>query len=187
MGLSMSEVAENNPATAGSLLRGAREAAGIHIEALAVALKVPVSKLEALEADKYEALLDTVFVRALASSVCRTLKLDPVQVLSLLPPLYPVPVSACSPLMRPPRRATDYRGHVEMLLQLKLALVWHLGPNPARSEPVQPAPVPHRPFEEEAKRRFRHLSAMPVQRKNLIATLIRRKTEKKTKTFQHVP
>ena len=48
MGLSMSEVAENNPATAGSLLRGAREAAGIHIEALAVALKVPVSKLEAL-------------------------------------------------------------------------------------------------------------------------------------------
>lgn len=71
--------------TAGGVLREAREASGIHIAALAVALKVPVSKLEALEADNYDALPDTVFVRALASSVCRTLKLDPHSVLSLLP------------------------------------------------------------------------------------------------------
>ena len=71
--------------TAGGLLREARQAAGVHIAALAVALKVPVSKLEALEADDYEALPDTVFVRALASSVCRTLKLDPAPVLALLP------------------------------------------------------------------------------------------------------
>lgn len=72
-------------ATAGALLREAREASGIHIAALAVALKVPASKLEALESDNYEALRDTVFVRALASSVCRTLKIDPTPVLSLLP------------------------------------------------------------------------------------------------------
>lgn len=71
--------------TAGGLLREARQAAGVHIAALAVALKVPVSKLEALEADDYEALPDTVFVRALASSMCRTLKLDPAPVLALLP------------------------------------------------------------------------------------------------------
>lgn len=71
--------------TAGGLLREARQASGMHIAALAVALKVPVSKLEALEADNYEALPDTVFVRALASSVCRTLKLDPAPILSLLP------------------------------------------------------------------------------------------------------
>ena len=80
----MSEVVEGG-VTAGSLLREARQAAGMHIAALAVALKVPVSKLEALEADNYAALPDTVFVRALASSVCRTLKVDPAPVLSLLP------------------------------------------------------------------------------------------------------
>jgi cytoskeleton protein RodZ len=57
----------------------------MHIEALAMALKVPVSKLEALEADNYQILPDAVFVRALASSVCRSLKLDPGPVLALMP------------------------------------------------------------------------------------------------------
>lgn len=71
--------------TAGALLRDAREAAGLHIAALAVVLKVPVAKLEALEADNFSALPDMVFVRALASSVCRTLKIDPQAVLALLP------------------------------------------------------------------------------------------------------
>ena len=65
----MSEVVESGM-TAGGLLKEARQAAGMHIAALAVALKVPVSKLEALEADNYAVLPDTVFVRALASSVC---------------------------------------------------------------------------------------------------------------------
>ncbi|MDP2816794.1 MAG: DUF4115 domain-containing protein [Polaromonas sp.] len=71
--------------SAGTLLRQAREAAGLHIAALAVALKVPVKKLEALEADRLDLLPDAVFVRALASSVCRTLKMDAGQVLALLP------------------------------------------------------------------------------------------------------
>ncbi len=71
--------------SAGALLRQAREAAGLHIAALAVALKVPVKKLEALEADRLDLLPDAVFVRALASSVCRTLKIDAAQVLALLP------------------------------------------------------------------------------------------------------
>lgn len=71
--------------TAGALLRDARKAAGVHIAALAVALKVPVTKLEALESDNFSALPDIVFVRALASSVCRTLKMDPHPVLALLP------------------------------------------------------------------------------------------------------
>ncbi len=72
-------------ATAGGLLREAREAAGLHIAALAVSLKVPVKKLEALEADRFDLLPDAVFVRALASSVCRTLKVDAGPVLQLLP------------------------------------------------------------------------------------------------------
>jgi cytoskeleton protein RodZ len=71
--------------TAGAMLQRAREAAGLHVAALAVSLKVPVRKLEALEADRYEQLSDAVFVRALASSVCRTLKIDPQPVLDRLP------------------------------------------------------------------------------------------------------
>ena len=73
------------PISAGMILRQARESTGLHIAALAVALKVPVKKLEALEMDRYDLLPDTVFVRALASSICRTLKVDAVPVLALLP------------------------------------------------------------------------------------------------------
>lgn len=73
------------PVTAGSLLRAAREASGLHIAALSVSMKVPVKKLEALEADRTDLLLDAVFARALASSVCRALKIDPRPVLELLP------------------------------------------------------------------------------------------------------
>lgn len=71
--------------TAGALLRNAREAAGIHIASLAAALKVPERKLEALEQDRLDLLLDAAFTRALASSVCRILKVDPGPVLDLLP------------------------------------------------------------------------------------------------------
>lgn len=71
--------------SAGSMLRKAREAAGLHVAALAVSMKVPVKKLEALESDRFDLLPDMVFVRALASSVCRTLKIDPVPVLEKLP------------------------------------------------------------------------------------------------------
>lgn len=72
-------------ASAGVMLREAREAQGLHIGTLAVSLKVPVKKLEALEADRFDLLLDIVFVRALAASVCRTLKIDPAPILDSLP------------------------------------------------------------------------------------------------------
>jgi cytoskeleton protein RodZ len=71
--------------SAGAMLRRAREAAGLHVAALAVSLKVPVRKLEALEEDRYDMLTDAVFVRALASSVCRSLKIDAQPVLERLP------------------------------------------------------------------------------------------------------
>ena len=71
--------------TAGALLRQAREASGLHVAALAVALKVPVRKLEALEDDRWDVLTDSVFVRALAASVCRNLKIDPQPILDRLP------------------------------------------------------------------------------------------------------
>ncbi len=78
--------------TAGALMRQARESYGVHPEALAVALKVSVSKIEALEADRYDEFPDNVFMRALAASVCRTLKIDAAQVLALLPSGAPQPL-----------------------------------------------------------------------------------------------
>ena len=71
--------------TSGMMMRNAREAAGLHVAALAVSIKIPVKKLEALEADRLDLLHDAVFVRALAASVCRALKIDPTPVLLKLP------------------------------------------------------------------------------------------------------
>ncbi len=82
--------------SAGRLLREAREAAGIHIGALAVSLKVPVKRLEALEADNLAQLPDAVFARALAATICRSLKVDPEPVLARLPQLNPPPLKVGS-------------------------------------------------------------------------------------------
>jgi len=72
-------------ASAGALLRAARERQGLHIAALAAAIKVPQRKLEALEADRLDELPDAAFARALAQAVCRALKTDAQPVLALLP------------------------------------------------------------------------------------------------------
>lgn len=74
--------------SAGSMLRAARERQGLHIAALAAAIKVPQAKLEALEAGRYSELTDATFVRALAHSVCRVLKIDAKPVLELLPAVH---------------------------------------------------------------------------------------------------
>ncbi len=87
-----------NALTAGMMMRNAREAAGLHVAALAVSMKIPVKKLEALEADRLDLLHDAVFVRALAASVCRALKIDPAPVLLKLP------------LTVTPKLSTDERG-----------------------------------------------------------------------------
>lgn len=72
-------------AQAGALLRAARQQQGLHIAALAAAIKVTPAKLEALEAGRLDALPDATFARALAKTVCRQLKTDPAPVLALLP------------------------------------------------------------------------------------------------------
>lgn len=79
------ENAEDAACSPGKLLRAAREQAGVHVAALAGALKIPVSKLEALESDNFSALPDAVFARALAASICRVLNLDPAPVLKMMP------------------------------------------------------------------------------------------------------
>lgn len=73
------------PTTAGGLIRAARERQGMHIAALAAAIKVAPRKLDALEHDRYDELPDATFTRALAQTVCRTLKVPPQPVLALLP------------------------------------------------------------------------------------------------------
>ncbi len=91
--------------TAGDLLREAREAAGLHIGSLAASLKVPVKKLEALEQDRFDLLPDLVFARALASSICRTLKVDAAPVLERLPRISPSKLSQQSTSINTPFRS----------------------------------------------------------------------------------
>ena len=67
------------------MLREARQAKGLHIAALAASIKVSQRKLELLEADKVSELPDATFARALAQTVCRSLKIDPAPVLAALP------------------------------------------------------------------------------------------------------
>lgn len=71
--------------TAGAMLRAAREREGLHVAVLAATIKVSPAKLEALEQDRYADLPNATFARALAQSVCRSLKVDPRPVLALLP------------------------------------------------------------------------------------------------------
>ncbi|MEI7783203.1 MAG: helix-turn-helix domain-containing protein [Betaproteobacteria bacterium] len=87
--------------SAGARLRLAREQAGLHLAALAVALKVPVKRMEALEADRYDLLPGPVFTRALAGSVCRILKLDPAPVLARLPQAGPHQLAVDGSLNQP--------------------------------------------------------------------------------------
>ncbi|MEO9103122.1 MAG: helix-turn-helix domain-containing protein [Burkholderiaceae bacterium] len=75
----------DGPVAAGAMLRQAREAAGVHLGSLATSLKVPAGRLEALETGRIDLLPDPTFARALAASVCRSLRIDAEPVLQLLP------------------------------------------------------------------------------------------------------
>jgi len=85
----MSDVPPSEPQqaalTAGGLLRQARLAKGLHIAALATSIKVAPRKLELLESDRFDELPGATFTRALAQTVCRSLKIDAAPVLALLP------------------------------------------------------------------------------------------------------
>ncbi|MDL5038542.1 helix-turn-helix domain-containing protein [Comamonas sp. Y6] len=80
-----SEEQAQTQTSAGAILRQAREAARMQLPTMAAMLKVPQHKLEALEADQYEAFPDHVFMRALAMGMCRNLHIDAEPVLALLP------------------------------------------------------------------------------------------------------
>ena len=69
----------------GTLLRRAREQQGLDLDTLAATVKVRPEKLAALESDHYEQLPDMAFTRALAKTLCRTLKIDAAPVLAGMP------------------------------------------------------------------------------------------------------
>jgi cytoskeleton protein RodZ len=99
------------PASPGALLRAAREKQGLHIAALAAAIKVSPRKLDALENDRWTELPDATFTRALAQTVCRTLKVDPRPVLDRLPAAAPVVLETQEAGLNTPFR--DRPGRVE--------------------------------------------------------------------------
>jgi len=120
---SVSEPRQTIPADqAGALLRAAREAQGLHIGALAVALKVPVKKLEALEAGRYAELPDMVFVRSLAMSVCRTLKINPEPVLAALPGVQVHRISSVSTGLNTEFKSADGGTYFSLRAQLSSPL-----------------------------------------------------------------
>lgn len=73
--------------TAGALLKQARENANVTELALAAQLKVSVKTLRALEADELHLLSGVAFSRSLVTSICRTIKIDPTEILALMPKL----------------------------------------------------------------------------------------------------
>lgn len=148
--------------TAGQLLRTARERQGMHLALLSVNLKVSVAQLEALEADRHEAFKGTAFVRALALSVCRQLKIDPTAVMAALPQghapvrLEPAALEGREHAQRPPRASGGGRvrtpaalskglnRQVLLLAVLMLlgaaVLIWWPEPQAQKTEVSEPAP-----------------------------------------------
>jgi cytoskeleton protein RodZ len=88
----------------GDMLRAAREKQGLHIAALAAAIKVAPRKLDALEHDRWDELPDATFVRALAQTVCRTLKIDSAPIMELLPRAGAIPLAPDSGGLNTPFR-----------------------------------------------------------------------------------
>ncbi|MEO6279149.1 helix-turn-helix domain-containing protein [Roseateles sp.] len=113
--------------TAGAWLKNARQQRGLHIAALAVMLKVPQAKLEALEGDRFTELPDATFARALATAVCRALKVDSGPVLALLPRTSELGFDVRPGLNQPFRERGAGPADGGVLALLKRPIVWGLG------------------------------------------------------------
>lgn len=113
--------------SAGALLRAAREKQNLHIAALAAAIKVSPRKLDALEHDRYDELPDATFTRALAQSVCRTLRIDPQPVLALLPPTDASSLEQVTGTLNEPFRDRSNRGGRALAGAAIRPLVWASG------------------------------------------------------------
>ena len=94
--------ADAAPRSAGALLKAAREREGLHVAVLAATIKVSPAKLQALEQGLYDQLPNATFTRALAQSVCRSLKIDPRPVLALLPQVEALPLEGAGARLNTP-------------------------------------------------------------------------------------
>ena len=70
---------------AGAMLEAARKERGIDLGALAAQMKVPLARLQALEAGEWQQLPSGPYARGLATAVCRALQIDAASVLSSMP------------------------------------------------------------------------------------------------------
>jgi len=100
----------DNVNSPGALLRQARQAQGIELDTLAAMTKVAPAKLEALESDQYDRLPDPSFTRALAMTICRSLKIDGAAILAGLPTVSTSPLSVgLAPLNQPFKESRGVR------------------------------------------------------------------------------
>ena len=116
--------AASGGASAGALLRAAREKQGLHIAALATSIKVAPRKLEALENDRYDQLPGVAFTRALAQTVCRSLRIDPLPVLALLPRADAAELDQVGGSLNAPFRDRSSRGGGGLAAVAPAPLVW---------------------------------------------------------------
>jgi len=114
-------------AQAGALLRAARQQQGLHIAALAAAIKVTPAKLEALETGRTHDLPDATFTRALALAVCRVLKIDSAPVLALLPGAPPGSLERVDSGLNTPFRERSSRDDPAAWLPWRHPLLWLAG------------------------------------------------------------
>lgn len=154
-------------ATIGQLLREAREAQGLAVEAAAARLRLMHRQVEAMEADDFETLGRPVFARGFVRNYARLLGLDPESLLSRMegPPTEPVTVRRAEPPL--PRSWLSSPWLILLLFGLLLAvavpvgLYWWLNsgedellsqmPTAEKVEPVPlalPAPTPAVPAAE---------------------------------------
>lgn len=134
------------PQGPGALLGAARRRQGLHIAALAAQLKVSPSRLEALEAERWDELPDPTHARALATSVCRVLGIDAAPVLAGMPRGAGAALERVSAgLNQPVREATALRaaglrwGLLIALLLLAAALAFKFWPVAAEAPPLSSA------------------------------------------------
>ena len=73
---------EGTPASIGETLRAAREESGLTLPDLGRITRIPVSNLQALEDERFDALPAPVFVRGFIRAYCREVDLDAGEVLT---------------------------------------------------------------------------------------------------------
>ena len=124
------EGAATQPATAGSTLRSAREAAGLSVDDVALQLKLAPRQVRALEDDDFQHLPGRTFARGFARNYARFIQLDPDRVLALMPAgesaaalERPSFAAARRPMGEIPVERAAHRSSARRVLFLLLALV----------------------------------------------------------------